>query len=197
MTLLALGDSYTIGEGVETASAWPNLVGMNLQHHLGRVPKVVQVAKTGWTTYELLHALDNPWSYEASAVVLLIGVNNQYRGYPIEAFAREYKILLTRAKYFAGGDVSRVCALSIPDWGVSPFANPQDRPHIAREIEAHNKVVKRLTNQYGAHFLDLFSLSRKCTNQVYFAEDNLHPSRLQYEKWAAFIEPVLMRILRK
>ena len=194
--LLTLGDSYTVGEGIEPVFSWPHRVIKRLHDTCGVELALAQVAKTGWTSYELLHAIDTTTlPLNVSVVMLLVGVNNQYRGYPIETFSREYDILLARAEKIVGGEVERICAISIPDWSISPFAEQLERKKIASEIEAYNEVCALQASQRGAHFIDLLPLSRRCSTQNHFAEDQLHPSSLQYEEWTLVIEPVLRMIL--
>src|ERR1039458_8430091 len=123
MRFLALGDSYTIGETVDSAGRWPVQLAKALRGRKLSVGDPEIVARTGWTTDELAAGIQNaapggPYSL----VSLLIGVNNQYRGRDAEKYRAEFKSLLAQAVEFAGGKASRVVVLSIPDWGVTPFA---------------------------------------------------------------------------
>src|SRR5689334_6134106 len=131
---LALGDSYTIGEGVEASGRWPN----QLAARLGLDAQEI-VAQTGWTTDELGAAMDaHAFHAPYALVTLLIGVNNQYRGRDLAGYRGEFTQLLQRAIALAGDSPRHVVVVSIPDWGITPFARGRDADAIAREIDAYN-----------------------------------------------------------
>ena len=181
---LALGDSYTIGESVAAADRFPNQLAREL--NLGE-PQII--ARTGWTTDELNAAIDAAnvqGPYEL--VTLLIGVNNQYRGRDAEEYRGELAALLRRAIGFAGGDPSRVVVVSIPDWGVTPFAEGRDRAQIAREIDAYNAVNREEALRAGARYVDITPVSRR-DDPALVAADKLHPSAVQYTEWVRLILP--------
>jgi lysophospholipase L1-like esterase len=189
-TYLALGDSYTIGESLLQADNFPNqLVKVLDGHGLHFLPPGI-VAKTGWTTDELkdgiLLAEKNELllpTYEL--VTLLIGVNNQYRGRSIEEYAAEFEDLLKLAISRAGGHTERVIVLSIPDWGVTPFANGRERKMIALEIDAFNTVNKRIALAYGTGYLNITPWTREAADDLTLvASDGLHPSAREYKRWA-------------
>ena len=101
-TLLALGDSYTIGEGVPDSLAWPYQLVSQINKNEVYFDKPKIIAKTGWTTDELLFAIDSinlKGTYDY--VSLLIGVNNQYREYDISIFEKEFEYLLNLAIQYA------------------------------------------------------------------------------------------------
>ena len=174
---LALGDSYTIGEGVSPQERWPNQLGVG-------EPEII--ARTGWTTDELNAAIDsaNPQG-PYDLVTLLIGVNNQYRGRGAEEYRREFAALLQRAVGFAGGDPSRVIVVSIPDWGVTPFAANRDRAAIAREIDRFNEINRSEAARARARYADITPISRARPDLI--AADGLHPSAAMYKEWAKVI----------
>ena len=82
---LALGDSYTIGESVKESNRWPVQLYESLNGKLS-YPKII--AKSGWTTDELLDTLNKTKIKKYDFVSLLIGVNNQYRGKKFKKFKR-------------------------------------------------------------------------------------------------------------
>lgn len=188
---LALGDSYTIGESVAPAERFPNQLARELA--LGE-PQII--ARTGWTTDELNAAIDaaNPRGpYEL--VTLLIGVNNQYRGRDAEQYRGEFRALLQRAIGFAGGDAANVVVVSIPDWGVTPFAEGRDRTQIADEIDRYNAVNREEAGRAGARYVDITAVSRG-GDPALVAEDRLHPSARQYAEWVRLILPEARAALR-
>jgi lysophospholipase L1-like esterase len=181
---LALGDSYTIGESVPPSERYPVQLAKRL--HLGE-PQII--AKTGWTTDELNAAIDEAKPHGPYALVtLLIGVNNQYRGRDAEQYRREFAALLRRAIGFAGGNARHVVVVSIPDWGVMPFAEGRDRAKIAREIDRFNAINREETRRAGAHYADITPVSRRAAGDPSLAaKDGLHPSGKQYSEWVPVI----------
>jgi lysophospholipase L1-like esterase len=191
---LALGDSYTIGEGVAPAERWPEQLAALLRERDIEVEELEIIARTGWTTGELAAAIDaaRP-SGPYDLVSLLIGVNDQYRGRPLEEYREEFRRLLDRAIDFAGGASARVLVLSIPDWGVSPFAAGRDRGQIAGEIDAFNAVNREAAVAASAPYADVNTLSREAAAEpADFAADGLHPSPGMYRRWAALVLPVVL-----
>ena len=187
LTYLALGDSYTIGEGVSIHESFPYQLVQRLRGRGLSVCAPEIVAKTGWTTDELRSGMDRTRFLDRryDIVTLLIGVNNQYRGRSAEAYAGEFEGLLKDAIAKAGGDRSRVFVISIPDWGVTPFAEGRDRGRIAREIDAFNTVNRRIAESYGVAYVDITPGTRLADKDpAILAEDKLHPSGKEYGRWA-------------
>lgn len=185
-TYLALGDSYTIGEQVPAEDNFPHqLVAMLNKDGIPTAePEIIAV--TGWTTDELAAAIkEKNITGTYSFVTLLIGVNNQYRGRTIENYREEYTALLQQAIGFAGGKPERVFVLSIPDWGVTPFAEGRDRPKIAQEIDAYNQAKEEITKAHKCHWLEITQSTREHgIDESYLVEDKLHYSGKEYRVWA-------------
>jgi len=193
---LALGDSYTIGESVPAEARWPAQVAKLLQADDIQT-EVTIIARTGWTTSELwegIQAQDLQPAYRL--VSLLIGVNNQYRAYDIGEYRAQFDFLLKKAIEFAGQDATRVIVLSIPDWGVTPFASGRDRGQIAKEIDAFNSVNREISQRAGAHYVDVTPISREAiADPELIAADGLHPSGKMYAMWAEKTLPTVRKIL--
>ena len=198
---LALGDSYSIGEQVLPAENFPNqtvtlLNKANGSSHFA-APEII--AKTGWTTDELDAAIDAAHlSKQYDMVSLLIGVNNQYRGRHLKNFKIEFEHLLQRAIQFANNKPNHVFILSIPDWGVTPFAEGRDRKKIAGEIDAYNNICEKSAAAFKTHFINITASQRADSNKPGFvAPDGLHPSGQEYKKWAAKLSDVILKEFKK
>ena len=194
---LALGDSYTIGESVPEGDRWPNQL-VKLLNTQGNPVDVTIIARTGWTTDELwkgIQATEIQPPYDL--VSLLIGVNNQYRGYDLDEYREQFVFLLTKAVEYAGGDPDRVIVLSIPDWGVTPFASGRDQELIARQIDDFNAVNREESEKAGVHYVDVTPSSRQAVDDAaLLAPDGLHPSGKMYTIWAENVLPIALEILR-
>lgn len=197
---LALGDSYTIGEGVPEEARWPHQLARALRAEGIPLADPLTIAATGWTTGELDAAIDaaapaGPFDFAS----LLIGVNNQYRGRDLAEYAREFAALLGRAIGLAGGRADRVLVLSIPDWGVTPFgaASGRDVAAIARELDACNAAARQACAAGGVAFVDITPASRaRGAEPGMLADDGLHPSVSMYAEWTRLALPVARRLLQ-
>jgi lysophospholipase L1-like esterase len=196
-TLLALGDSYTIGEGVAEEERWPEQLVHQLgaQHHPFASAKII--AKTGWTTDELHTGIQEYQLAESyDWVTLLIGVNNQYRGRDLGEYREQFRQLLELAVEKANHDPQRVIVLSIPDWGVTPFATKKGRDPqlIAEQIDQFNKVNREETELLQAHYIDITRLTRDAAAEPerFLVTDQLHPSAEMYRQWATRAAAVIV-----
>ncbi|WP_462280326.1 SGNH/GDSL hydrolase family protein [Salinivirga cyanobacteriivorans] len=185
MKYLALGDSYTIGERVSEQERFPVQLVDTLRAYGLDVNDPEIIATTGWTTDELAAGIEEAnITGPYDLVTLLIGVNNQYRGRSVENFREEYVELLEQAIAFAGGHPEKVVVISIPDWGVTPFAEGRDREQIAQEIDAYNAAKMEETMEKGVSFINVTPISRQAAEQPeLIAEDGLHPSGAMYKLW--------------
>ena len=199
LAYLALGDSYTNGEGVDPAGRWPQQLAAALRANGIDLADPRIIATTGWTTDELSAAMDaaeplGTWDF----VSLLIGVNNQYRGRGVDDYVGEFHRLLRRASALAGDRADRVLVLSLPDWGVTPFAfaSGRDREAIAADLDAYNAAARDLCEAQGVAFVDITAVSRdRGDTPEMLADDGLHPSASQYARWAGAALPVAMGLL--
>ncbi|WP_461788701.1 SGNH/GDSL hydrolase family protein [Pedobacter sp.] len=188
ISYLALGDSYTIGEAVEQSASFPYQLAALLREKGFEIEEPKVIAKTGWTTDELKQAIKQERITETYGLVtLLIGVNNQYRGYSPEAYKQEFNELLKMAVGFAGGTKQNVYVVSIPDWGVTEFAKQSGRnlQTISEEIDVFNEINKQVTTANEVTYVDITIASRAAVNDnSLIANDGLHPSGKMYQHWA-------------
>lgn len=187
LSYLALGDSYTIGEGVEPAARWPLQLVAGLRDIGVAVDAPQIIATTGWTTDELEAGIDAAAPQGPFGLVsLLIGVNDQYRGRSVDDYRPRFAALLQRALGFAGDRAQRVLVLSIPDWGVTPYARDtnRDRVQVGQELDAYNAAAAAICAAQGVSFIDITDLSRLPGGEaVMLVDDGLHPSAAMYALW--------------
>lgn len=196
---LALGDSYTIGEGAQPADRWPVQLAALDRAQGGRLADPDIIARTGWTTAELQSAIGASGNHrrDYGLVSLLIGVNNQYRGQSLDTYRLEFRQLLATAIGYAGGADGRVVVLSIPDWGQTPFAHDRDRMQIGREIDDYNAVAQAECQRAGVAFVLITDLTRAAAADAgQFTTDGLHYLGPQMASWAARALPVVRGLLQ-
>ena len=189
---LALGDSYTIGEGIEFEYNYPK----QIVNQIFLIDTVTVIAKTGWTTDELIDTLNNLQLDKFDVVSLLIGVNNQFRGYQIDKYIMEFESLLNRAIDYSK-DKKNVFVLSIPDYGVTPFGKVKGQERIYREINSYNNINRIMAEKYNVMYFDITEISRKAENDSsLLAEDKLHPSKKMYKMWIEKLKKELLDSLK-
>jgi len=198
-TLLSLGDSYTIGEGVLLHKSFPYQVVQLLRKKGLNFPAPEIIAKTGWTTDELLSAIEH-YSFlpKYDFVSLLVGVNNQYRGRSVEEYKTEFENLLKRAISFAHGKKDHVIVLSIPDYSNTPFARSLPTDKVAKEIDLYNSVNKAVSIQYKVKYINITQGTKNVeSDSSLLTTDQLHPSEKEYQNWAEMIVELLVNELKK
>jgi len=197
-SFLALGDSYTIGESVPIYESFPYQTVQLLRNKGMNVHAAEIIAKTGWTTDELMAGIERT-TFEKSydIVTLLIGVNNQYRGKDPSTYEQDFEKLLNKAIAFAGGNKQHVFVLSIPDWGATPFAASRDRVKIGSEIDLFNSINRKITERSGVSYISITEGSREATsNALLVAKDGLHPSGAEYGRWAKKLADDILQSIR-
>lgn len=189
-TYIALGDSYTIGESVPYDNNFPNQLAKRLTNGNFKVSAPLIIARTGWTTNELIDAIEREKVTKTfDFVTLLIGVNNQYRGYNINTYRTEFVELLNTAISFADGKKNHVFVFSIPDYGVTPFGMAGNPQKTAQEIDAYNAINKEESEKAGVNYTDITPISRQAATQPdLVATDGLHPSAKMYTEWVNLLE---------
>ncbi len=194
---LALGDSYTIGENVKPQQSIPYQLSSKLRKNGYNMKDPIIIAKTGWTTGNLLSGIENYHSnIKFDVVTLLIGVNNQFQGRSIEQYRSEFKIILNKSIKFADNSNKNVIVFSIPDWGVTPFADGLDRKKISQEIDKFNEVNREESKKAGVHYINVTSISRKAAfDPTLLAADGLHPSDKMYKIWVDITYPIVIKLL--
>ena len=194
-TYLALGDSYTIGQSVSEAERFPNQTVALLRAQNIKIndPKIIDT--TGWTTKNLIDALNaNQLQNNYDVVSLLIGVNNQYQERSLDEYKTEFTLLLNRAIQYAANKPTHVFVLLIPDYSVTPFAQGSDKAKIAAEIDQFNAANKTISLQLGVNYLDITPISRE-SDPALVANDGLHPSGKQYNRWAELLATMMKQVL--
>jgi lysophospholipase L1-like esterase len=193
-TYLALGDSYTFGQSVADNQRMPVQVSTQLTGLGIKVSAPEIIARTGWTTGNLLDKLnaEPPRFNDYNIVTLLIGVNNQYQGRSQDEYREQFTTLVTKAIEYAGNNSNRVFVLSIPDWSVTPFAGGSNRDLISKQIDSFNVINKQISLQKKVHYTDITDLSRlAATDPSLIASDGLHPSGDQYRMWVNRLAPTI------
>lgn len=199
LSFLALGDSYTIGESVEISERWPMQLAQALRENGVEIENPKIIAKTGWTTDELKEAIaDADLNPPYDLVTLLIGVNDQYREYDIQNYPGKFLYLLKKSISLAGDKPGHVMVLSIPDYGVTPFAREKNPAKISKEIDRYNAINKSISDSLGVPYIDITPISKEAKrDSTLLADDRLHPSGKMYGQWINKVLPEILPQLQK
>ncbi|MHA2503890.1 MAG: SGNH/GDSL hydrolase family protein [Candidatus Kariarchaeaceae archaeon] len=195
-SFLALGDSYTIGQGVNVSERWPSQLIDQLTGYNMMINSSLIMASTGWTTWDLLYTMENSVDLldpPYDLVSLLIGVNDQYRRSSVENFPDQLYKLIDEALLLTGNRPESLILLTIPDYGVTPFGGSGAYPQISEEIDAYNLVIRNIASRSGIHFFDITEISRMALDDpTLLADDGLHPSGKMYGMWVDEILPYVI-----
>lgn len=185
---LAIGDSYTIGESVPSSDNFPAQLVDSLKISGRKVNSYNIIARTGWTTTNLIDAIAaSSYKDTFNLVSLLIGVNNQYQGKDIETYKIEFVQLAERAIKYAGGKKENVFVVSIPDYGYTPFGK-NNQMQISKQIDLFNAANKHLSDSLGLTYYNITPISRRGLKEPdLVAGDGLHPSAKMYKEWVDLI----------
>jgi len=184
-SFIALGDSYTIGEGVNEDERWPNqFVDVAYENGVDFDQPMI-IAETGWKTYDLLNAINQTnFTKKYDYISLLIGVNNQFNSRPINEFEEDLNKLMDEMKRIKKNDGS-IIIISIPDWGYTPFGESSDMSDISEQINLFNSSLRKFATTNGLKYVDVTEISRRGINEPdLITNDNLHPSGIMYLEWA-------------
>lgn len=196
LTFLALGDSYTIGESVSPKLRWPVQLVDSLKKKDIAVADPQIIAKTGWTTQDLLNAMKNQLENEKFDLVSVsIGVNNQYQGKSLKDYEVDLREIFKKAIYHSNSGAKGVFAVSIPNYGATPFG-AENSERIGQEIEEFNQVFQKVASDFNVEFYNITPISERAAQENdLVAEDGLHPSGKMYSLWVAeFLPEILAKI---
>lgn len=184
ITYLALGDSYTIGEGLSFSERFPAILAEELKKKsIETSPDII--AATGWTTTDLKKGIASAaiGNKNYDIVSLLIGANNHYQRRSIEEYKTEFKELLLQAIHFTGENKNKALVISIPDYGYTPFGQ-SNQEAISEGINVFNAANRYIADSMGVKYIDINAISRKgITDSELLTADGLHPSGKMYRQW--------------
>jgi lysophospholipase L1-like esterase len=196
-TYLALGDSYTIGQGVQTAERFPHITASLLRQQNIAISDPQYIAMTGWTTFNLQNAINQTTLETYDVVTLLIGVNDQYQGLDTAGYRIRFTQLVNKAVTLSGNNAKKVFVLSIPDYSATPFAPAVSKMTVSKEIDDFNAINKQITLGYNITYIDITPLTREVVNDPsLLAGDGLHYSGKEHQKWAGLLAPLMKAALQ-
>lgn len=197
--ILSLGDSYTIGQSVCESCRFPEQLKDSLKLKFESDSTIIEldvIARTGWTTTNLINAVNSiKPSNNYNLVTLLIGVNNQFQKRDFNLYENEFVELVNKAIFYAKGDINNVIVISIPDYAYTPFG--REDPDISEAIDRYNLFAKNYCDTNKIDYINVTDITRMgLTNPTLVASDGLHPSELAYSQFVQRILPVALEKLK-
>ncbi len=195
---VAIGDSYTIGEGVSQENSWPVQLTQKLNGAGIPIKLTANPSQTGWTVPMTIQTeLPILKKYQPTFVTLLIGVNDWIQHANGERFKKDLTILIDEILKILPPS-GRLLVVTIPDFSCSPIGSKFGFGKSAiNGISRFNNIINQLTQEKKLSIVDIFPLSQElCEKPGMFAIDGLHPSGNQYAKWVAKIFPSALALLK-
>jgi lysophospholipase L1-like esterase len=193
---VAIGDSYTIGNGVLEQDRWPNVLVRHLKEQGIKIELMANPAVSGFRVQDAIsQEIDEIERIKPELVTVLIGANDNFSDRRVEDFRADLKELLDSVQKFSSKK-TKIILISIPDYTSSPAADryPQaEVERVRRLIEEYNKVIKQEAGERNLAFADIFPTSQTMTSPEFYIEDGLHPSAKGYALWEKEIFPVVLK----
>jgi lysophospholipase L1-like esterase len=184
---VALGDSYTIGTGLEDeAQNFPSLLARRLTEETGIDVALVNLGVNGYTTTDLIREeLPVARSARPDLVTVLIGANDVVQGSDDATYRARLTQIYEAVKQL-GVPAARALAISTPDFSALPGAAPFGSPSELRaRIDAFNAVAQSEAASRGFRYADITPITREANRgNHWLAPDGLHPGPAQHRAFA-------------
>jgi lysophospholipase L1-like esterase len=196
---LALGDSYTICEGLEENERWPNLITTRMAKNKMAVELAYNPSRTGYTTDHLIkHELPYLTKSKPDIVTILIGVNDYVRGYDTAHFHTNLSFILNEVQKNLQVKTN-IILITIPDYSVTPagknYANGRD---VTKDLQIWNAIIKKEADNRKLACVDIFPTTQKMKGDPSLvSSDELHPSAKEVALWADLIEPEFKKLVKQ
>lgn len=189
ISYVAIGDSYTIGEGEAEANRWPNQLVAALNSQGTKMFLAANLSHTGYTTQDIQNReIEMLRKANPGFVTLLIGVNDYMRGASPDDFTNHYRKTLDDIQDAA--PKAKILLITIPDFSKTPAGAKLGDPTASESgIRAYNKIIIAEASQRKLVVADIFAASQRSSSAGELVADGLHPSGAQYAKWLSIIQP--------
>jgi lysophospholipase L1-like esterase len=196
---VAVGDSYTIGEGIGQEKAWPVILAKHLRENGISIRLVANPSRTGWTAQD---AIENEIPVFTKSgpdfATLLIGVNDWVQGVDKNTFRQRLDILIGQMQKNLKKPSSMII-LTIPDFSAAPAGRFYGGGrNISRGISEFNGIIKEVAAIRNIKVVDIYPATQDmASNPELVAVDGLHPSPKEHEIWESMVYPIAYDILKE
>ena len=196
---VAIGDSYTICQGVAQTDCWPQILTSHLKEAGIDIELAANPSQTGWRVEEAIEKeLPVYEKAKPAFATLLIGVNDWVHGSGKNKFTSHLQQLMDRMMNELPHP-ERLLIVTIPDFSCAPRGESYGYGrNIAKGISKYNAIINKEAGERRLSMVDIFHLSQTfCNHPEMFVADGIHPSAKQYALWEKLIFPVAYKILSR
>lgn len=183
LRVLAVGDSFTVGEGVDPSDAWPSRLVAALATE-GIAAEIELRAGTGWTASRTAAEFErHPPSGVYDIVFVGVGVNDHFHEFGVAnletALERIANSLLPLV-----AEPADVVMLSMVDWRVTPRGATYVAGWRSADPADYNAALATFAAANGFGFVDVTTMSLAQADDLsLIAADGLHASGKLYSRW--------------
>jgi acyl-CoA thioesterase I len=194
---VAIGDSYSIGEGASLEQSWPAILTRHLNAQRVHVDLIANPSVTGWTSQQAIdRELPIFIQSKPTFATLQIGVNDWVQGVDEETFRKRFTSLVDQMLAVLL-DNKRLLVVTIPDFGVTPTGGRYARGrNISEGLTRFNQIINEEAKKRSLKVVDVFPLSQAMKDPSLVAADGLHPSAKEYAEWEKLIFPAALELLQ-
>lgn len=193
---VAIGDSYTIGLGIDEEGRWPNVLVKYLQEKGIKIELVANPSVSGFTVRDAIEIeLPVVQSIKPDFVTVLIGANDNFMQRDEDDYRTDLVELLDKLQSIMTNP-GNIVLVTIPDYSKSPSVQGRGEEGLSEFIQSYNIVIKEEAEKKNLPVADIFPVSQTMTGSEDYTEDGLHPSAQGYRKWEEVIFPRVFLFLR-
>ena len=149
-------------------------------------PQIKNRGISGDVTDGVLERLNEVTESKPSAIFIMIGVNDLARGKSVEYIVSNYQKILERI--ILDSKKTKIYIQSVLPVN-DKFQKFKNHVNKTKQILAVNKKLIKLSDQYGADYIDLFSLFAMKNNKLNpkYSNDGLHLTGEGYLLWKSVV----------
>ncbi len=196
---VAIGDSYSIGEGASPDQSWPAVLTRHLNAEGLHVDLIANPSVTGWTSQQAIdRELPIFLQSKPNFATLQIGVNDWVQGVDETTFRKRFASLVDQMLAVLSKK-DRLLIVTVPDFSVTPTGARYSRGrNISEGLTRFNEIINDEAKKRSLKVVDVFPTSKAMKNDPsLIAADGLHPSAKEYAEWEKLIFPAAFELLKK
>jgi acyl-CoA thioesterase-1 len=185
--ILVFGDSLSAGYLLKSADAWPMLLADKLRAE-GLNYEVVNASQSGGTTAGGLARLPPHLKHRIDIFVLELGINDAFRGVPVEEIERNLQEIIDKVRTANPGVQLVIAGLQLPDYSGDRYIQNFGQMYNELATKNHAALVPYLLQGVGG-------------NPALNLPDRVHPNAaghkiLAQNVWAV-LEPVAREVAER
>lgn len=194
---IAIGDSYTIGQGINEEDRWPNVLTRHLQEKGIKINLLANPAVSGYTVRDAIEIeLPVVEMIKPDFVTVLIGANDNFIERSEDDYRADLAELLNKLQPMLSNP-KNIILVTIPDYSKSPALQEGAAEGLSDFIARYNEIIKEEAGKRDLPVADIFPVSQTMTGSDDYTPDDLHPSVQGYAKWEKVIFPVVFEFFKE